>query len=123
MRCRHGDGYANSDIDRLNMQRYFYAGLFKRAAHGRYRYLNQLPLGSRTISRRIWTFPPLQSWWCLSLKLDSSNIILAQTPVFMGVPNVGKTDTFAGLLLRGADAGSIANLLNGISAPTPAPLM
>ena len=23
--------YANSDIDRLNMQRYFYAGLFKRA--------------------------------------------------------------------------------------------
>ena len=30
VRCRHGDGYANSDIDRLNMQRYFYAGLFKR---------------------------------------------------------------------------------------------
>lgn len=30
VRCRHGEGYANSDIDRLNMQRYFYAGLFKR---------------------------------------------------------------------------------------------
>ncbi|MFV8224094.1 hypothetical protein [Faecalibacterium hattorii] len=30
VRCRHGQGYANSDIDRLNMQRYFYAGLFKR---------------------------------------------------------------------------------------------
>ena len=30
VRCRHGQGYSNSDIDRLNMQRYFYAGLFKR---------------------------------------------------------------------------------------------
>ena len=30
VRCRHGEGYSNSDIDRLNMQRYFYAGLFKR---------------------------------------------------------------------------------------------
>lgn len=30
VRCRHGQGYANADIDRLNMQRYFYAGLFKR---------------------------------------------------------------------------------------------
>ena len=45
MRCRHGDGYANSDIDRLNMQRYFYAGLFKRArAMGITDILNQLPL-------------------------------------------------------------------------------
>ena len=31
VRCRHGEGYSNSDIDRLNMQRYFYAGLFKRS--------------------------------------------------------------------------------------------
>ena len=42
----------------------------------------------------------------------SSNIILAQTPVFMGVPNVGKTDTFAGYSCVVPDAGSIANLLN-----------
>ena len=77
VRCRHGDGYANSDIDRLNMQRYFYAGLFKRArAMGVTDILNQLPL------------------------------------VFMGVPNVGKTDTFAGYSCVVPDAGSIANLLN-----------
>ena len=45
VRCRHGDGYANSDIDRLNMQRYFYAGLFKRArSMGVTDILNQLPL-------------------------------------------------------------------------------
>ena len=46
------------------------------------------------------------------LKIDSSNIILAQTPVFMGVPNVGKTDSFAGYSCVVPDAGSIANLLN-----------
>ena len=87
VRCRHGDGYANSDIDRLNMQRYFYAGLFKDIS---------------TIAKLVVSF----------LKLDSSNIILAQTPVFMGVPNVGKTDTFAGYSCVVPDAGSIANLLN-----------
>ena len=46
------------------------------------------------------------------LKIDSSNIILAQTPVFMGVPNVGKTDSFAGYSCVVPDAGSIAELLN-----------
>ena len=46
------------------------------------------------------------------LKIDSSNIILAQTPVFMGVPNVGKTDSFDGYSCVVPDAGSIAALLN-----------
>ena len=114
VRCRHGDGYANSDIDRLNMQRYFYAGLFKRArAMGITDILNQLPLvlekhyiktdmDITTIAKLLVSF----------LKIDSSNIILAQTPVFMGVPNVGKTDSFAGYSCVVPDAGSIANLLN-----------
>ena len=114
VRCRHGDGYANSDIDRLNMQRYFYAGLFKRArAMGITDILNQLPLvlekhyiktdmDITTIAKLLVSF----------LKVDSANIILAQTPVFMGVPNVGKTDTFAGYSCVVPDAGSIANLLN-----------
>ena len=45
VRCRHGQGYSNSDIDRLNMQRYFYAGLFKRVrSMGITDVLNQLPL-------------------------------------------------------------------------------
>ena len=114
VRCRHGDGYANSDIDRLNMQRYFYAGLFKRArAMGITDILNQLPLvlekhyiktdmDITTIAKLLVSF----------LKVDSANIILAQTPVFMGVPNVGKTDSFAGYSCVVPDAGSIANLLN-----------
>ena len=114
VRCRHGDGYANSDIDRLNMQRYFYAGLFKRArAMGITDILNQLPLvlekhyiktdmDITTIAKLLVSF----------LKVDSANIILAQTPVFMGVPNMGKTDSFAGYSCVVPDAGSIANLLN-----------
>ena len=45
VRCRHGKGYSNSDIDRLNMQRYFYAGLFKRVrSMGVTDVINQLPL-------------------------------------------------------------------------------
>ena len=114
MRCRHGEGYANSDIDRLNMQRYFYAGLFKRArAMGITDILNQLPLvlekhyiktdmDITTIAKLLVSF----------LKVDSANIILAQTPVFMGVPNVGKTDSFAGYSCVVPDASSIAKLLN-----------
>ena len=38
--------------------------------------------------------------------------MLAQTPVFMGVPNVGKTDSFDGYSCVVPDAGSIAELLN-----------
>ena len=114
VRCRHGDGYANSDIDRLNMQRYFYAGLFKRArAMGITDILNQLPLvlekhyiktdmDITTIAKLLVSF----------LKVDRANIILAQTPVFMGVPNVGKTDSFAGYSCVVPDASSIAKLLN-----------
>ena len=114
VRCRHGEGYANSDIDRLNMQRYFYAGLFKRArAMGITDILNQLPLvlekhyiktdmDITTIAKLLVSF----------LKVDSANIILAQTPVFMGVPNVGKTDTFDGYSCVVPDASSIAKLLN-----------
>ena len=114
VRCRHGEGYANSDIDRLNMQRYFYAGLFKRArAMGITDILNQLPLvlekhyiktdmDITTIAKLLVSF----------LKVDSANIILAQTPVFMGVPNVGKTDSFVGYSCVVPDASSIAKLLN-----------
>ena len=96
VRCRHGDGYANSDIDRLNMQRYFYAGLFKRArAMGVTDILNQLPL--------IFTN---------YIKTDMDLYTIAKLPVFMGVPNIGKTDTFDGYSCVVPDAGSIANLLN-----------
>ncbi len=113
VRCRHGDGYANSDIDRLNMQRYFYAGLFKRArAMGVTDILNQLPLVFKNYIHTDMDISTIAKLIVSFLKIDSSNIILAQTPVFMGVPNVGKTDTFDGYSCVVPDAGSIAQLLN-----------
>ena len=113
VRCRHGDGYSNSDIDRLNMQRYFYAGLFKRArAMGVTDILNQLPLVFKNYIKTDMDITTIAKLVVSFLKVDSSNIILAQTPVFMGVPNVGKTDTFDGYSCVVPDASSIAKLLN-----------
>ena len=113
VRCRHGDGYANSDIDRLNMQRYFYAVLFKRArAMGVTDILNQLPLVFKNYIHTDMDISTIAKLIVSFLKIDSSNIILAQTPVFMGVPNVGKTSTFDGYSCVVPDAGSIAQLLN-----------
>ena len=113
VRCRHGDGYANSDIDRLNMQRYFYAGLFKRArSMGVTDILNQLPLVFKNYIKTDMDISTIAKLVVSFLKIDSSNIILAQTPVFMGVPNVGKTDSFNGYSCVVPDAGSIAALLN-----------
>ena len=113
VRCRHGDGYANSDIDRLNMQRYFYAGLFKRArAMGITDILNQLPLIFKDYIHTDMDITTIAKLLASFLKIDSSNIILAQTPVFMGVPNVGKTDSFDGYSCVAPDKGSIAELLN-----------
>ena len=113
VRCRHGEGYANSDIDRLNMQRYFYAGLFKRArAMGITDILNQLPLVFKNYIHTDMDITTIAKLLASFLKIDSSNIILAQTPVFMGVPNVGKTDSFAGYSCVVPDASSIAKLLN-----------
>ena len=113
VRCRHGDGYANSDLDRLNMQRYFYAGLFKRArSMGVTDILNQLPLVFKNYIKKDMDISTIAKLVVSFLKIDSSNIILAQTPVFMGVPNVGKTDSFNGYSCVVPDAGSIAALLN-----------
>ena len=113
VRCRHGDGYANSDLDRLNMQRYFYAGLFKRArSMGVTDILNQLPLVFKNYIKTDMDISTIAKLVVSFLKIDSSNIILAQTPVFMGVPNVGKTDSFDGYSCVVPDASSIAALLN-----------
>lgn len=113
VRCRHGEGYANADIDRLNMQRYFYAGLFKRArAMGVSDILNQLPLVFKNYIKTDMDITTIAKLVVSFLKIDSSNIILAQTPVFMGVPNVGETESFSGYSCVVPDAGSIAKLLN-----------
>ena len=113
VRCRHGEGYANSDIDRLNMQRYFYAGLFKRVrSMGITDVLNQLPLIFNNYIHTDMDLTTIAKMLVSFTRIDSANIMLAQTPVFMGVPNVGKTDRFDGYSCVVPDAGSIAELLN-----------
>ena len=122
VRCRHGDGYANSDIDRLNMQRYFYAGLFKRArAMGITDILNQLPLIFKDYIHTDMDITTIAKLLASFLKIDSSNIILAQTPVFMGVPNVGKTDSFAGYSCVVPDASLTTPPSLCFFFPTPPP--
>ena len=113
VRCRHGKGYSNSDIDRLNMQRYFYAGLFKRVrSMGVTDVINQLPLIFNNYIHTDMDLTTIAKMLVSFTRIDSANIMLAQTPVFMGVPNVGKTDSFAGYSCVVPDAGSIAELLN-----------
>ena len=113
VRCRHGEGYSNSDIDRLNMQRYFYAGLFKRVrSMGVTDVINQLPLIFNNYIHTDMDLTTIAKMLVSFTRIDSANIMLAQTPVFMGVPNVGKTDSFAGYSCVVPDAGSIAELLN-----------
>ena len=113
VRCRHGEGYANSDIDRLNMQRYFYAGLFKRVRNmGITDVLNQLPLVFNNYIHTDMDLTTIAKMLVSFTRIDSGNIMLAQTPVFMGVPNVGKTDSFDGYSCVVPDKGSIAELLN-----------
>ena len=67
VRCRHGQGYSNSDIDRLNMQRYFYAGLFKRVrSMGITDVLNQLPLVFNNYIHTDMDLTTMQRCWCPS---------------------------------------------------------
>ena len=74
--------------------------------------LNQLPLIFNNYIKTDMDITTIAKLLVSFLKIDSSNIILAQTPVFMGVPNVGKTDSFDGYSCVVPDAGSIAELLN-----------
>ena len=113
VRCRHGEGYSNSDIDRLNMQRYFYAGLFKRVrSMGITDVLSQLDLVFSNYIHTDMDLTTIAKMLVSFTRIDSANIMLAQTPVFMGVPNVGKTDSFDGYSCVVPDAGSVAELLN-----------
>ena len=114
VRNRHGQGYENADIDRLNMQRYFYAALFKRArSMGIQDILNQMPIIFNNYIQTDIDLVTLGKLAVSFLQIDSANIMIAQTPVFSGgVPFVGATDSSAGYSCVVPDAGSIAELLN-----------
>ena len=114
VRNRHGAGYENADIDRLNMQRYFYAALFKRArSMGIQDILNQMPIIFNNYIQTDMDLITLGKLAVSFMRIDSANTMMAQTPVFSGgVPYIGATDSFAGYSCVVPDAGSIAELLN-----------
>ena len=114
VRNRHGAGYENADIDRLNMQRYFYAALFKRArSMGIQDILNQMPIIFNNYIQTDLDLITLGKLAVSFMQVDSANIMIAQTPVFSGgVPYVGATESSAGYSCVVPDAGSIAELLN-----------
>ena len=84
VRNRHGSGYAQGDIARLNVQRYFYAALFKRVRTANLAELwKLLPV----VTYYVKTDMPGEAIVALAynfLSVESSNIMIAQTPVCSG---------------------------------------
>lgn len=89
VRNRHGAGYEQADIARLNMQRYFYQGLFAR-------------LRSLTV-RDVVKLMPVMAWYVKTdmdlgtilqlaveaLQVDGSGFMMCQSPVYMDCTNYG----------------------------------
>jgi LCP family protein required for cell wall assembly len=80
VRNRHS--YADQDITRMNMQRYFYAGLFKRVRSANVaEIINLVPVVTYFVKT------DMDAATCISLgvsflKVDSADILVCQTPVF-----------------------------------------
>lgn len=80
VRNRHGDGYAQGDIARLDMQRYFYQGLFKRIRTATVWDIAKL---MPVVLNYVTTDAPgstLISLGVSFLQVDSANIMLCKVP-------------------------------------------
>ncbi len=82
VRNRKGAGYERSDLDRLNMQRYFYSGLL-----GRFRTMNIWDVAKLMPAFMNYVETDMPSTTMISLgvsllQVDSANIMICQMPVF-----------------------------------------
>lgn len=107
VRLRHA--YADGDISRLNMQRYFYAALFKRVRTANLAELFKLV---PHVIEYIHTDMPVNTIIALAnkfLSVDSANIMVCQTPMYSGdlYPAGGENNS-----VLVADRSDIADLLN-----------
>lgn len=106
VRNRHGDGYARADLDRIEMQRYFYSGLFKR-------------MRTLTVGDMVKLMPVFVNYVNTDMSLDtaaalgikflnvpSSNIMMCRLPVYGAEKYNGHS------VVVGAPAET-ADLLNG----------
>lgn len=86
VRCRYGEGYANSDIDRLNMQRNFYAALFRE-----FRTLTvgdlikMVPVAVKYLTTDM-PATTMASVGLSLLQVDSADMMICQMPVYNGQP-------------------------------------
>lgn len=82
VRNRHGDGYAQGDIARLDMQRYFYQGLFKRIRTATVWDLAKLtPVALKYITTDM-PGDVLVSVGVSFLQVDSANIMMCKVPTY-----------------------------------------
>ena len=82
VRNRKGAGYERSDLDRLNMQRYFYSGLL-----GRFRTMNIWDVAKLMPAFMNYVETDMPSSTMISLgvsllQVDSANIMISQMPVY-----------------------------------------
>ena len=84
VRNRHGDGYAQGDIARLDMQRYFYQGLFKRVRTATVWDIAKL---MPVVLNYVTTDAPASTLISMAvsfLQVDSADIMLCKVPTFNG---------------------------------------
>ncbi|MDD4850732.1 MAG: LCP family protein [Gemmiger sp.] len=116
VRNRKGDGYANSDLDRLNMQRYFYSALFRRMKE-----MNAWDIARLTpvMLNYMETSLPVSSLVSVAvsmLKIPSSSMMVCQMPVVLGVSDYNGNSVV--VAARQADA----DLMNSYFRPNTGPV-
>lgn len=103
--------YSDGDLGRLNMQRNFYSALFKRVKTANLAEIVKLmPVVQWYVKTNI-PFTDLIALAYNFLSIDSSNILIAQTPMHSG-NRYGATDTFDGHSVLVPARAEIADLLN-----------
>jgi LCP family protein required for cell wall assembly len=103
VRNRKGEGYQNSDLDRLNMQRYFYSGLFRRLkTMTMWDVAKMMPLFVKYCESNL-SAADIISLGVSMLKIDSSNMMMCQMPVYLGCPDYNGNSIVAAARQEDAD--------------------
>ncbi len=91
VRCRYGKGFERSDLDRLNMQRYFYSALFRRLRSiSVWEAVKMVPIAMEYVTTDL-SASDIASLAVSFLKVDSSNIMICQLPSCNAEPYNGNS--------------------------------
>lgn len=89
LRNRHGDGFATGDIARLDMQRYFYSGLFRRIRTATWQDIVKLMPVVRKYVQTSMSLNDSMGLAIKMLKIPSSNIMMCRMPTYDSAQNYG----------------------------------